>query len=195
MSRLAYRVSHGAVAPLSKLLWRPTVTGKGNVPRTGGVLLASNHLSFIDSFAIPIAVTILVALFYLQSVGTARVGRLFGPIMLIYFAVLAVLGIMHIVQQPEIFQALNPVWAFRVAATDGTLAFLALGSVVPRSDSMPITTDPASAPETKKIATRNMAMKQVRPASGNWSSSTKRTIPSPCSASAAAMPPGPASSE
>ena len=54
MSRVAYRVGHSAVAPLSKLLWRPTVTGRENVPRTGGVLLASNHLSFIDSFAIPI---------------------------------------------------------------------------------------------------------------------------------------------
>ena len=54
MSRLAYRVSHGAVAPLSKLLWRPTVTGTEHVPRTGGVVIASNHLSFIDSFAIPI---------------------------------------------------------------------------------------------------------------------------------------------
>ncbi|MGG5260382.1 lysophospholipid acyltransferase family protein [Phycicoccus avicenniae] len=54
MSRLAYTVSHGAVAPLSKLLWRPTVTGTEGVPTTGGVLFASNHLSFIDSFAIPI---------------------------------------------------------------------------------------------------------------------------------------------
>jgi len=54
VSRLAYTVSHGAVAPLSKLLWRPTVTGRENVPPTGGVLFASNHLSFIDSFAIPI---------------------------------------------------------------------------------------------------------------------------------------------
>lgn len=54
MSKAAYRVSHGAVAPLSKLLWRPTVTGTEHVPRSGGVLFASNHLSFIDSFAIPI---------------------------------------------------------------------------------------------------------------------------------------------
>ncbi|WP_420825003.1 potassium transporter Kup [Sphingomonas corticis] len=83
-----------------------------------------------DGFVLPIAVTILVALFYLQSVGTARVGRLFGPIMLVYFVVLAVLGVMHIAQQPAIFQALNPVWAFRFAANDGGLAFLALGSVV-----------------------------------------------------------------
>ncbi|GAA4400007.1 lysophospholipid acyltransferase family protein [Fodinibacter luteus] len=55
MSAASYRLSHGVVAPLSKLLWRPTITGTENVPLTGGVLLASNHLSFIDSFAIPIA--------------------------------------------------------------------------------------------------------------------------------------------
>lgn len=55
MSARSYRLSHGVVAPLSKLLWRPTITGTANVPLTGGLLLASNHLSFIDSFAIPIA--------------------------------------------------------------------------------------------------------------------------------------------
>ena len=55
MSAASYRISHGVVAPLSKLIWRPTITGTENVPLTGGVLLASNHLSFIDSFAIPIA--------------------------------------------------------------------------------------------------------------------------------------------
>jgi 1-acyl-sn-glycerol-3-phosphate acyltransferase len=43
------------VVPLARVLWRPTITGVDNVPRTGGVLLASNHLSFIDSFAIPIS--------------------------------------------------------------------------------------------------------------------------------------------
>ena len=55
MSARSYRISHGVVAPLSKALWRPTITGRDNVPPTGGVLIASNHLSFIDSFAIPIA--------------------------------------------------------------------------------------------------------------------------------------------
>jgi 1-acyl-sn-glycerol-3-phosphate acyltransferase len=54
MSRTAYRLSHAVVAPTAKLLWRPTIRGTENVPRTGGVILASNHLSFIDSFAIPI---------------------------------------------------------------------------------------------------------------------------------------------
>ena len=55
MSSRSYAISHGVVAPLSKLLWRPIITGTENVPPHGGVLLASNHLSFIDSFAIPLA--------------------------------------------------------------------------------------------------------------------------------------------
>jgi 1-acyl-sn-glycerol-3-phosphate acyltransferase len=54
VSRLAYRVGHLVTAPTAKLVWRPTITGTENVPRSGGVILASNHLSFIDSFAIPI---------------------------------------------------------------------------------------------------------------------------------------------
>ncbi|MDF2602758.1 MULTISPECIES: potassium transporter Kup [Sphingomonas] len=83
-----------------------------------------------DSFVIPISVTILIGLFYLQSVGTARVGRLFGPIMTIYFVTLSALGLYHVVAQPEILLALDPRWAFRFAAADGMLAFLALGSVV-----------------------------------------------------------------
>jgi 1-acyl-sn-glycerol-3-phosphate acyltransferase len=49
-----YSVVHAVVAPVSKLIWRPTVTGLENVPRTGPVILASNHLSFADSLVIPI---------------------------------------------------------------------------------------------------------------------------------------------
>ena len=48
-----YRVLHAVVPPLLRAVWRPTVTGADNVPRTGGVLLASNHLSFADSIVIP----------------------------------------------------------------------------------------------------------------------------------------------
>jgi 1-acyl-sn-glycerol-3-phosphate acyltransferase len=50
-----YRLGHTVLKPLSRVLYRPTVTGTENVPLTGGVILASNHLSFIDSFAIPLA--------------------------------------------------------------------------------------------------------------------------------------------
>jgi 1-acyl-sn-glycerol-3-phosphate acyltransferase len=48
-----YTVMHGLLPPVLKLVWRPTVVGRDNVPRTGGVILASNHLSFVDSVAIP----------------------------------------------------------------------------------------------------------------------------------------------
>jgi KUP system potassium uptake protein len=83
-----------------------------------------------DPFVIPIAVVIMIGLFWLQAVGTASVGRLFGPIMLAYFGTLTVLGVLNILERPDIFQALNPIWAVRFFAQDGALAFLALGSVV-----------------------------------------------------------------
>lgn len=49
-----YTVLHAVVPPVAKLVWRPTVTGLENVPRTGAVIIASNHLSFADSLVIPI---------------------------------------------------------------------------------------------------------------------------------------------
>jgi 1-acyl-sn-glycerol-3-phosphate acyltransferase len=50
-----YRLGHTVLKPLSRVLYRPTIRGAENVPAAGGVILASNHLSFIDSFAIPLA--------------------------------------------------------------------------------------------------------------------------------------------
>lgn len=91
--------------------------------------LATVNAGF-DPFVIPIAVVIMIALFWLQAVGTAGVGRLFGPIMIAYFVTLTGLGIVNIMARPDIIQALNPIWAVRFFAQDGLLAFLALGSVV-----------------------------------------------------------------
>jgi KUP system potassium uptake protein len=82
-------------------------------------------------FVVPIAIVILVGLFAIQSHGTARVGAFFGPIMLVYFAVLSVLGLMHIAGAPGvILETLNPLNALSFFQTDGLRAFLALGSVV-----------------------------------------------------------------
>ncbi|WP_235512180.1 MULTISPECIES: potassium transporter Kup [unclassified Sphingomonas] len=91
--------------------------------------LATVNAGF-DPFVIPIAVVIMIALFWLQAVGTAGVGRLFGPIMIAYFVTLIGLGVINILDRPEIIQALNPIWAVRFFAQDGVMAFLALGSVV-----------------------------------------------------------------
>ncbi|KUR74176.1 potassium transport protein Kup [Novosphingobium sp. Fuku2-ISO-50] len=79
---------------------------------------------------LPISIAILIGLFAIQSRGTAAVGKLFGPVMLVYFAVIAVLGIMGIMQAPEILWSINPLYAVRFFAIDPMLSFLALGSVI-----------------------------------------------------------------
>jgi KUP system potassium uptake protein len=97
------------------------------------VLSAVEGLTVVEArlqpLVIPIAIAILIALFLVQARGTAMVGTLFGPIILIYLAVLAVLGVSNILTHPEILQALSPHWAFRFFMLNPKLAFLALGSV------------------------------------------------------------------
>ena len=78
---------------------------------------------------VPIAIVILIGLFLVQARGTAKVGAMFGPVVLVYFATLAALGVWNILQQPQILGALSPHWAFRFFAYDPKLAFLAMGSV------------------------------------------------------------------
>jgi KUP system potassium uptake protein len=91
--------------------------------------LSSVQASFTP-LVLPIAIVILVCLFLIQSRGTETVGKFFGPLMVLYFVVLAVLGVVHIADQPDILFALNPIWAVRFFLNDFGLAFLALGSVV-----------------------------------------------------------------
>jgi KUP system potassium uptake protein len=99
------------------------------------VLSAAEGLITVDvgftPWVLPISVGILVGLFTLQASGTAKVGSFFGPIMVVYFIVIAVLGVIQILKMPGIvFAALNPWFAIQFFLTDGIKAFLALGSVV-----------------------------------------------------------------
>jgi KUP system potassium uptake protein len=87
-----------------------------------------NH-NFVP-FVLPIAIGILIGLFAIQSRGVGKVGLMFGPVMVLYFLVLAVLGIVNIMAWPQIFLALNPWHAIRFFIDDGVSAFLAMGSVV-----------------------------------------------------------------
>ena len=85
----------------------------------------------LEPWVIPIAVGILVFLFTIQSRGTARVGLLFGPIMLVYFVTLSALGLMHIVDHPQVLLAtLNPWHALNFYIQEPGRAFIAMGSVV-----------------------------------------------------------------
>lgn len=92
-----------------------------------GMELATPHLSHAVE---PITLAILLALFLFQRRGTARVGLLFGPIMVLWFLALAAMGITGIARQPDVLLALNPYYAVQFFVLDGWTAFLALGSVV-----------------------------------------------------------------
>ena len=80
-------------------------------------------------YVIPLTLTVLAALFAVQSRGTAKVGAFFGPITLVWFAAIALLGIRHLADDPAIFLALNPLNGLRYLLGSGHGGFLALGAV------------------------------------------------------------------
>ena len=84
----------------------------------------------IGHLVVPITVAVLVALFALQRFGTGLVGRLFAPVMVIWFMVIAILGIGKIVPHPEVFKALLPSYGVEFFVNHPGVAFIALGSVV-----------------------------------------------------------------
>ena len=84
----------------------------------------------LSPLVVPMVVIILLGLFFIQSRGTARVATFFGPIMLVYFAVISVLGIVSIAQMPSVAWALNPYYAAEMFLTDPFRGFLAMGAAV-----------------------------------------------------------------
>ena len=92
-----------------------------------GLAIYSPSLSHL---VVPIVVGILIFLFFIQSRGTAKVATYFGPIMLAYFAVISVLGVMSIIEMPRVLGALSPHYAVELFLTDPWRGFLAMGSAV-----------------------------------------------------------------
>ncbi len=80
-------------------------------------------------YILPITVSILVVLFGFQSHGTGRVGKIFGPVTLVWFLVLAILGLRQIMYEPIVFRALNPLFGVRFFVENGRTGLLVLGSV------------------------------------------------------------------
>ncbi|MBT8514008.1 potassium transporter Kup [Polynucleobacter paneuropaeus] len=91
-----------------------------------GTVVVSND--FIP-YVLPITIAILLCLFLIEKKGTSVVGILFGPVMLIWFASLAVMGIYQIQDAPQIIAALNPIYAFRFMTQDAGIAFAVTGSI------------------------------------------------------------------
>lgn len=92
-----------------------------------GVSVVSHTL---DHWVVPMALVVLIGLFAIQSRGTGVVGRLFGPVMAVWFVTLAALGVWQISQAPQVLEALNPIWAWRLVLGYPLMSFLLLGAVV-----------------------------------------------------------------
>ena len=84
----------------------------------------------LSSLVLPITVAVLAMLFMIQRFGTKLVGRLFGPVMAVWFGVLALIGVVEVAQHPGVLRALSPTYGAQFFVAHGGVAFIALGSVV-----------------------------------------------------------------
>jgi KUP system potassium uptake protein len=107
--------------------------GDGMITPAISVLSAVEGLKvatpFFNPYIVPITIAILIGLFALQRRGTGGIGAIFGPVMLVWFATIALLGLFWLVRVPSVLAAVNPVHAFHFFASNGRRGFLVLGSV------------------------------------------------------------------
>jgi KUP system potassium uptake protein len=82
-----------------------------------------------ETVVVPLSIVILIGLFAVQSRGTAKVGAFFGPIILIWFAVLAAIGMVHIAEHPGVLAAFNPIYGLTFLLHNGLIGFTVLGLV------------------------------------------------------------------
>ncbi|MBC7927043.1 MAG: KUP/HAK/KT family potassium transporter, partial [Bryobacteraceae bacterium] len=129
-------VKSGRVTGISLLavIGAALLYGDGVITPAISVLSAVEGLTIankaLQPAVIPITCAILLGLFAIQRRGTGTVGSFFGPVMLVWFFTLATLGVVHILQKPEVLQALSPWWGINFFATHGLQGGLILGSVV-----------------------------------------------------------------
>ena len=84
----------------------------------------------LKPYVVPLTICVLVGLYMVQYKGTAGIGRWFGPIVLVWFAALSVMGVLNVIERPEILAAANPMHAIGFMLRNGWVAFVALGAVV-----------------------------------------------------------------
>jgi len=109
------------------------IYGDGAITPAISVLSALEGLDIVapalHDWVLPSAVAILIGLFALQPMGTARIGSAFGPIMLLWFGAIAVLGLRGVIQHPSVFAAFNPLYAIGYLVSNGLTSFLVMGGV------------------------------------------------------------------
>ena len=122
------------VLVLAALFGAALLYGDGVITPAISVLSAVEGLGVathsMESYVVPLTLVILAGLFMVQKTGTDRIGKAFGPVMLVWFLVLAVLGLRSLLEHPAVLHALNPLEAVRLFQFDPARAFKVLGSVV-----------------------------------------------------------------
>ena len=119
---------------LAGLLGAGMFYGAGMVTPAMSVLSALEGLEVatpvLKPFIIPVTLAVLFVLFYYQRKGTAKVGALFGPVMVLWFGTLAILGIVNIAESPGVFKALSPLYGLGFLIGNSGIAIVAMGAVV-----------------------------------------------------------------
>lgn len=132
--KLGLRSRRAGAALVLAIIGAALFYGDSLITPAVSVLSAVEGLSVADpgleEAVVPIALVILTVLFLVQRWGTGTIGKVFGPVMVAWFAVLILLGLPHLVQNPAILRALSPTYALSFAADRPIVAFVALGAVV-----------------------------------------------------------------
>src|SRR5437879_2803143 len=133
MALLGVKKRHRPTIVAVGLFGAALIYGDGAITPAISVLSALEGLNMaapaLQPYVVPAAVAILLALFAIQSQGTAAIGHLFGPVMLLWFVTIAAMGISGIVQHPLVFASLNPFYCLSYLFSHGTTGFLVLGAV------------------------------------------------------------------
>ena len=133
MALLGKKGNRRLVILVAGLLGAALIYGDGAITPAISVLSALEGLNIaapsFEHYVVPAAVAILVLLFAAQPLGTSRIGAAFGPIMLLWFISIAALGLWGVAQDPSVFRAVNPYYAFHLLAGHGLSGFLVLGGI------------------------------------------------------------------
>ena len=133
LALLGVKKHHRPIIVAAGLFGAALIYGDGTITPAISVLSALEGMEQIapnlQPYVLPASVAVLFALFILQPLGTAKIGRAFGPIMFIWFACIAVLGVYGIARHPGVVAAINPVYGFQFLANGGAKGFLVLGGV------------------------------------------------------------------
>ncbi|CAH3733580.1 potassium transporter Kup [Enterobacter asburiae] len=133
MSLLVEKGKGGRWVIFSALIGAALIYGDGAITPAISVLSALEGLEMVipesQPYILPLTVAVLLALFLLQPFGTARIGKIFGPVMALWFLAIAALGVRGIVQHPSVLLALNPTYGIAFLFSNGYTSFLVLGGV------------------------------------------------------------------